>query len=179
MDAAEHIARTIEARMPDRSSRLVLTPKAAGHISHRLQRLCVSAQLESAILIDRLNGVVLGQHGLGAEADTTGLGALTAATFASASETALLLGNHALRDVMIRGENSEGYTCLVGETALLFASYANDIQQGLVKLMARSAASDLAYVLLEAQATRVETPRRRAANPHSAVEDTVDLLFKD
>lgn len=158
---------------------LVISDRELGSISAVLNKLMNDTNATSVMLLDK-SGEVIATQGVSTRRNATSLGALLAGAFTSSRQVAELLGEKDFRSIFQQGVHENIYTSMVEEQWLLVIVFDRLTHIGLVKVLSKKAADELGRIL---ERVRTDTTRTKSSvinmQFRSAVEDTIDLLFRD
>ncbi|MBI3978746.1 MAG: roadblock/LC7 domain-containing protein [Chloroflexi bacterium] len=144
-----------------------------------LDRLLAESGAGFAMLLDR-SGQIVTSRGTEPGGNLLALGALLAGTFAAAREVARALKDEEFSVFFQQGSQQSALTNLVGGQWLLAVIFDQRTPVGLVKVMARRAAGELAEILARIRPAGGQA--RPAAVPghlRTSIEAAIDSLFRD
>jgi predicted regulator of Ras-like GTPase activity (Roadblock/LC7/MglB family) len=125
---------------------LVIYEDDARALAERLDVFLAASRATMALLIDR-SGQVIAERGYAQKRAAEELAALSAAAFAATEHVARLVGEESFSVLFHQGEQQNVHLSIVGEGALLLASFDDRTTLGLVRLYAAEAAASLTPVI--------------------------------
>ncbi|MBA3823742.1 MAG: roadblock/LC7 domain-containing protein [Ktedonobacterales bacterium] len=146
-------------------------------IHARVAAFAAEAHARQVVLLE-MSGHVLATAG-DSWGDDVALGALLASLFGSARALAELFGEGEFRALFQQGAATSIYTILIGDRWLLVTAFDGGTQMGLVRMLAASAADDLAALLAQLAQADISAVRAvvHSSAFRSSFDDTLDRLF--
>jgi predicted regulator of Ras-like GTPase activity (Roadblock/LC7/MglB family) len=112
-----------------------------------LRKLLIESQAKCGFLINHDGSLICQQGEIGAM-DTAALAALTVGGFAATQEIARLIGEAEFSVLFHQGEHDNIYVTLVGEEALMLLVFDERTTIGMVRMLAKEAAANLAGIFV-------------------------------
>jgi predicted regulator of Ras-like GTPase activity (Roadblock/LC7/MglB family) len=160
-----------------RLRRLVFYAADIDRINAALLTFIKKANAQSALVIDR-EGHMVARQGFFNQ-DSSSLAALVSGSFASTREVARLLGEPEFRVIFHQGQGQSIHITLIGERTLLVTVFSSQIKAGMIQVLCKELADQLAVILADAQRRKPEEGKLETLDEHFSDEmkNQLDSLF--
>lgn len=164
-----------------RLRRLVFYSQDIDRINATLLAFIKKANAQCAMVIDR-EGHMVARQGFFRN-DSSTLAALVSGSFASTREVAKLLGETEFTVLFHQGKDQSIHVSLVGERSLVVTVFASAVKAGMIQVLGKELAGQLAVILDEASRRSAQDAPPEAANLgkqfSEEMKQQLDSLFAD
>jgi predicted regulator of Ras-like GTPase activity (Roadblock/LC7/MglB family) len=160
-----------------RKARLEFYEEDIDEINDILSDFLDASQAKCILVVDR-EGHVVTKKGFTKSFDTTSMGALVAASFASTKAMAEILGESQFLVLSHQGKSEHIHVALVGERALLVIVFDDRTTLGMVRLYGGEVTNRVAEALEKAEErNRTRAPQALKADFETAAEQRLEDFF--
>ena len=161
-----------------RLRRLVFYATDIDIINTALLAFVKKANAQAVLLIDQ-EGHMVARQGFSSTGDSSALAALVAGSFASTREVARILGEKEFRVLFHQGPGQSIHTTLIGDRTLQVAVFNSQIKPGMIQVLCKELAGQLAGLLEEAAKRAPSESETQALGQgfSEAMKDQLNSLF--